>query len=192
MRPFSRSGIQLANTYIPPDHLRRHGRDFLERAHAPTRLDRWAVGLGYDAVPRSPAHRASESSSHLRVRSPKLFVSKSSLTRRLQSLDQVHPPRHPRVLRLHDALPPPLRLDRSKARLLGRVHQHRPSIVVVARLLGDHYGAAVPAPHSRLRLESVRADLLPSRIDMLTTLRSQLQENVHAGALSRRSGDPEV
>ena len=77
-----------------------------------------------------------------------------------QSVDEIHPPRHSRIIRLHDDLPTPLRPHRPPPRLLAGVHEHRPSTMELASLLVDNNGSSHFIAHERFRLEIVSLSLI--------------------------------
>lgn len=58
-----------------------------------------------------------------------------------QSLDEIYPPRYPRIIRLYDGLPTSLRPHRPSPRLLPGIHQHRPTVMEFSRLLVDNSGS---------------------------------------------------
>lgn len=117
------------------------------------------MGLGYDTLPLGASDSSRKGSFDLRV-SPAHFcrifcLRPDTCDVPQQHLDKIHPPRHSRIFRFHDGFPPTLRLDRTHARLLARVHEYCWTLVVLARLLAYDLWTSFRPPHARLCMEIV-------------------------------------
>jgi hypothetical protein len=106
-------------------------------------------------------------------------------------MDQVHRRRHPRLVRIHDALSPALRPDRPRPRLLDRIRRPRPASLDGRRILRHAPRPPRALPRARPGVEvlppDVRPAVVPRRAGSAKVQCAGLQ--AEAGAVSK--GDQE-